>query len=130
MRSIQPIANLGQLLYRAAGMDLLAPLARLALHRLRWRFATGGQRDAEILALRHQVLVLQRQVNRPRFTDTDRTILAMLAGAFDRRRLAEVFLIVKPETVIGWHRRLVARQWTQPRHGGQGGRRSTQSSAG
>lgn len=114
VRSIQPVARLGQRLCRAADMVLFAPLARLALDRLRWLFATGDQRDAEILALRHQVLVLQRQVNRPRFTDTDRTILAMLAGVFDRHRLAEVFLIVKPATVIGWHRRLVARHWTQP----------------
>jgi transposase len=77
-------------------------------------FASGDERDAEILALRHQVLVLQRQINRPRFTETDRTILAMLARVFDRRRLAEMFLIVQPETVLSWHRRLVARHWTQP----------------
>jgi len=77
-------------------------------------FATGDERDAEILALRHQITVLQRQVTRPQFSETDRTILAMLASALDRRRLADVFLIMKPDTVIGWHRRLVARHWTQP----------------
>jgi transposase InsO family protein len=77
-------------------------------------FATGNARDAEILALRHQVRVLQRQIQRPQFTDTDRTILAVLAGVFDRRRLADVFLIVQPATVLGWQRRLVARHWTHP----------------
>ena len=74
----------------------------------------GDRRDAEILALRHQILVLQRQIERPRFTPTDRTILAVLSRGFDRRRLVRVMLIVKPATVIGWHRRLVARHWTQP----------------
>jgi len=89
-------------------MNPLPALTKLVFSRLRWVFAIGDQRDAEILALRHQLLVLQRQVERAQFTETDRTILGMLSGAFDRRRLAEVFLIVKPATVIGWHRRLVA----------------------
>ncbi len=34
--------------------------------------------------------------------------------ALHRRRLRDVFLIVQPATVIGWHRRLVGRHWTQP----------------
>ena len=79
-----------------------------------WLFAAGDERDAEILALRDQVLVLQRQVARPRFTEADRTILAVLSAVVDRARLSEVLLIVKPATVLGWHRRLVARRWTQP----------------
>jgi len=52
-------------------------LARLVLRRYRWLFAGGDARDAEILALRHQVLVLQRQINR-----CDRT------RPIGRRRLA------------------------------------------
>ena len=74
------------------------------------RPATGDQRDAEILALRHQVLGLQRQVGRPAFTETDRTLLAVLATVFDRARLGQVLMIVKPETVIGGHRRLAVRR--------------------
>lgn len=84
------------------------------LARLGWWLARGDRRDAEILALRHQVLVLRRQVGRPQFTETDRTILAVLTQAVGRGRLDRVFLIVKPATVLGWHRRLVARRWTQP----------------
>jgi putative transposase len=98
----------------ARAMNPLPAITKLVLTRLRWVFATGDQRDAEILALRHQLLVLQRQIDRAQFTETDRTILAVLSGVFDRRRLAEVFIIVRPATVIGWHRRLVARRWTQP----------------
>lgn len=39
------------------------------------------EKDIEILALRHQLLVLQRQVGKPAFTNTDRAILVGLAGA-------------------------------------------------
>jgi hypothetical protein len=95
-------------------VDLLPALARLVLTRIGWVFATGDSRDAEILALRHQILVLQRQVGRPRFNETDRAILALLSSTMDRTRRATTFLIVRPETVLRWHRRLVAQHWTQP----------------
>ncbi len=95
-------------------MTLIAALVRLVLNRLRWIFATGDARDSEILALRHQLLVLQRQINRPHFTNTDRTILALLGSAMTRSRRSKAFLIVKPETVLRWHRRRIARHWTQP----------------
>ena len=100
--------------YRRRVVDLLPPLARLVLTRISWVFATGDSRDAEILALRHQLLVLQRQIDRPRFNETDRTILALLSSTMDRTRRAATFLIFRPETVLRWHRRLVARHWTQP----------------
>jgi putative transposase len=95
-------------------VTLFPALARLVLNRFRWLFASGDSRDTEILALRHQVLVLQRQIARAQFTDTDRTILAMLGSAMDRARQRNAFLIVRPETVQRWHRRLVARHWTRP----------------
>ena len=100
--------------YRALMLGPVPPLVRLIVQRLGLFLVTGYERDAEILALRHQLLVLQRQVTRPRFTETDRTILAVLSQALDRSRLSNLFLIVQPATVIGWHRRLVARHWTQP----------------
>jgi transposase InsO family protein len=93
---------------------VLSHVFRLLIARVGLLLVSGDRRDAEILALRHQILVLQRQVERPSFTPTDRTILAVLSRGFDRRRLVAVMLIVQPATVIGWHRRLVARHWTQP----------------
>ena len=42
--------------------------------------------DAEILALRHQILVPQRQIKRAQFNLADRTIVAMLSTVFDRRQ--------------------------------------------
>ena len=50
-------------------------LFRLLIARVGLPLVSGDKRDAEILALRHQVLLLQRQVNRSTFTASDRTIL-------------------------------------------------------
>ena len=79
-------------------MNLGRTIRHLIVGRLRWLIATGDERDAEILALRHQILVLQRHVDRPRFTDADRTILAVLSTVFARSRLQQVMLIVQPQT--------------------------------
>lgn len=61
---------------------MLGPLTALLgviVQRIGLLVAAGEERDAETLRLRHQVLVLQRQVPQPRFTDTDRTVLAVLS---------------------------------------------------
>ena len=96
-----------------AVIGLLAWFVRLIAARVVLLALSGDRRDAEILALRHQVLVLQRQIKRTRFNNTDRAVIAVLAKSVSRARLCRVLLIVKPATVIGWHRRLVARHWTQ-----------------
>ncbi|MCP4961893.1 MAG: transposase [Actinomycetia bacterium] len=105
--------------------ELISWLIRLAFDRAGLLLVSGDDRVAEILALRHQIRVLQRQINRPRFTPADRAVLAVVAKAFDRRRLDRILLIVKPETVIGWHRRLVARRCTYPHNTPRAGRPTT-----
>jgi hypothetical protein len=95
-------------------LSLISWLFRLLFARLGLLVVSGDHRDAEILALRHQIQVLQRQVTRPTFTPTDRGVLAVLAKTFDRRHLDQLLLIVKPATVIGWHNKLIARRWTYP----------------
>jgi hypothetical protein len=57
----------------------------------------------EVLALRHQLNVLERSVKRPKLTASDRFFWACLAAAWRNWRSALV--IVQPETVIGWHRK-------------------------
>ncbi len=104
---------------------LISWLIQLAFDRVGLLLASGDDRVAEILALRHQIRVLQRQINRPRFTPADRAVLAVLDRAFDRRRLDKVMLIAKPATVIGWHRRLVARRWAYPHKTKRTGRPAT-----
>jgi len=67
----------------------------------------GRDKDIEILALRHQLLVLQRQVGRPAFTDTDRVVLAGLLHRVPREKLRQLLLLVRPDTVLRWHRDLI-----------------------
>ena len=72
-------------------------------------------KDAEILILRHQVAVLQRQVIAPRLSWADRAALAALARLLPGSRLRRLRLIVSPRTVLCWHANLVRRYWSYPR---------------
>jgi transposase InsO family protein len=64
---------------------------------------------AEVLALRQQVRVLERQIKRARWQPGDRLILSVLRERLPRTAWAS--LLVQPETVLGWHRELVRRRW-------------------
>ena len=66
----------------------LAPLVR-----------SGRTKDAEILTLRHQVAVLQRQVKTPKLSRADRAILVALAWLLP----CQLHLIVSPRTLLRWH---------------------------
>ncbi|WP_426502977.1 helix-turn-helix domain-containing protein [Dactylosporangium sp. McL0621] len=69
-------------------------------------------KDIEILTLRHQIMVLQRQLGeqRPRFDPSDRALLAALLRPLPRQVLRGLRLLVRPDTVLRWHRDLVARR--------------------
>jgi hypothetical protein len=74
-------------------------------------------KDAEILILRHQVAVLQRQVKTPRLSWADRAVLAALARLLSSDHLRQLRLIISPRTVLRWHARLVRRRWPAPQPG-------------
>jgi putative transposase len=69
-------------------------------------------KESEILALRHELVVLRRQSARPRLTRADRAFLAALSRSLPRSTWAS--LLVRPDTLLRWHRQLVARRWTNP----------------
>jgi transposase InsO family protein len=71
-------------------------------------------KDAEILILRHQIAVLQRQVKNPRLSWADRAVLAALARLLPGSQLRQLRLIISPRTLLRWHADLVRRHWTHP----------------
>lgn len=76
-------------------------------------FARGDRtKELEILVLRHELSILRRQAGRPRFEAHDRLLLAALSRMLPRHSW-NVFL-VRPETLLRWHRRIVARRWPYP----------------
>src|ERR1700730_13419784 len=79
-------------------------------------FRTRAALQAEILALRHQLLVLQRSSrgHTIRLSSADRALWAWLSRLWTEWRSA--LIIVKPETVIGWHRQGFRLYWKWKSH--------------
>src|SRR6266567_5641628 len=77
-------------------------------------FRAADAKEVEILVLRHELAVLRRQHPRPRLQPIDRALLAALSRLLPRARWS-VFL-VRPETLLRWHRNMVRQRWTYPTH--------------
>lgn len=81
--------------------------------------ATHRDLALENLALRQQIAVLQRSVKRPRLMRSDRFFWILLTRVCPD--WAEMLAIVKPETVIRWHRKGFRLYWTwKSRRNGRG----------
>jgi hypothetical protein len=90
-------------------LALLYSLLRLLLDALFVRDHSADSLQSEVLLLRHQLRVLQRQVRRPRWQSGDRLLLAALSRRLPRTAWAS--FLVRPETILRWHRELVRRKW-------------------
>src|SRR5438067_4020402 len=112
---------------RTWSLHLLRQLLHLALSALHVSAAAASAAfksrttlHLENLALRHQLGVLRRSVKRPKLTPADRLLWAWLCEVWRDWRSALV--IVKPETVIAWHRKGFRLFWTGKVRQGQPGR--------
>jgi len=87
-----------------------------------------GSVDEELLAQNEYLVtenrILRNQIRRRiRLTDSQRISLASAAKRLGRKALEEVAQIVRPETILGWHRRLITKKFTgsKNRSPGKGG---------
>src|SRR6266487_3846675 len=73
-------------------------------------FKSSSRLEAENAALRHQLMVLQRKVRgRVHFTNSDRLFFIQLYRWFPS--VLRAMIIIRPETVVRWHRAGVRRYW-------------------
>jgi transposase len=112
---------------RLVGLKLIFLVISRVVSLLRLSRRESWWKDAEILILRHQLTVAQRQQPRVhvRLTWPDRAWLAMLAGTLPIERLAGMQLIVTPGTILRWHRGIVRRRWARLSRRGRSGRPAT-----
>jgi hypothetical protein len=89
--------------------------------------ASNNNKDLEIIILRQQVRILQRKAKSPpRISTSEKILLGTIASkliqsaTYTRNRLNNILLLFKPDTVLGWHRKLVRRKWTYLRKGKPG----------
>jgi len=97
---------------RAVIPSLLYLLLRRVLGLFRSDERAAAEAELEIAVLRHQVAILRRQVKRPIYRASDKAFLAA-ASRLLRRDAWDAFL-VRPATLLRWHRQLVAKKWTKP----------------
>jgi putative transposase len=83
---------------------------------------SDAAKDTEILVLRHEAVVLRRQVVRPRPDLADRAVIAALARLLPGH--LRLHRIVTPGTLLAWHRSMAGRKWTS----GHGNSASCQAS--
>jgi len=88
------------------GYLALRCLLQVALLRSR----SDSSTELEIVVLRHELAVLRRQVGRPQLRPSDRLLLAAVSRLLPRSRWSS--FLVTPNTLLRWHRRLVARRWS------------------
>src|ERR1019366_8436327 len=112
---------------RLMGLKLVFLVVSRVMSLLRLSRRESWWKDAEILMLRHQLAVAERErpKARARLAWPDRAWLALLAGTVPAGRLAGMRLLVNPGTILRWHRDIVRRRWGHLSRRGRSGRPAT-----
>src|ERR671932_332391 len=110
---LQRLLGAGRAAVQALRRRLLAATRPAAAPLLTGTVADLARTKPELLAenafLRHQLIILQRRVKRPRCTPADRAVLVLLASRLPRWR--DALLLVQPDTLLRWHRQLFRQFW-------------------
>jgi hypothetical protein len=81
---------------------MLVEILKTVLSALRSIFQSRAALLAENVVLRQQIIVLHRSVPKPRLRARDRVVLALTVRVFGS--VLKALTIVRPETVVRWHR--------------------------
>ena len=74
----------------------------------------------EFLQAENRLLKERLRGKRIRFTDAERALLAHKAKAVGRKALLDLSTVVSPDTLMRWHRRLIAQKWNFTHRRGPG----------
>ncbi len=96
--------------------NVLNPFQLLAIALAGW-LNRHQQAVIDYLIEENRVLKDQLDGKRLQFTDEQRIRLAVKAKVLGRRALDEIETLVTPDTLLAWHRKLIAKKWTYPRTG-------------
>jgi putative transposase len=91
-------------------LSLCYVLVRRVLQVAVWRWRSDVVKELEIAVLRHELAILRRHTKRPALTTVDRLFLAASSRLLPRKTWPS--FIVTPDTLLRWHRRMVAKRWT------------------
>lgn len=101
---------------------ILSKIFSTVLTLFRLGHTSEADKDLEILILRQQLSILQRQIDKPiKPNRTEKPTLAVLSANLKKqtkrpaKQFRSLIRIFQPETVFGWHRQLVKRKWTHPK---------------
>src|SRR6266571_7088901 len=116
---VKPAERIHRQAFTTGAKSCLYTCALVQFESMNWKrmlaYVTGSV-DQELLA-RDEYLVTENRIlrhqiqGRIRLTDPERISLALAAKRLGRKALEEVAQIVRPETILGWHRRLIAKKF-------------------